>query len=88
MAAFEDFEYFRNAASRGTATAPPPMVVRRGGPAPARDPLRIELQRLHIELRRMRRIVDRRQRWGERLRRLVRAVVPSPKRDDRSERND
>jgi hypothetical protein len=85
MAAFEDFEYFRNAASRGTATAPPPALVRRGGPAPVRDPLRIELQRLHVELRRMRRIVDRRTRWSERLRRLVRAVVPANKRNERND---
>jgi hypothetical protein len=72
MAAFEDFEYFKNA-SRATSAAP----SRRGSPSPTRDALRIELQRLHIELRKMRRIVDRRRRWSDRLRRWVRYVVPS-----------
>jgi hypothetical protein len=82
MAAFEDFEFFKNAASRATATAAPPAQVRRSGPSPTRDALRIELQRLHIELRKMRRIVDRRRRWRDRLRRFVRSVVPSAKRGE------
>jgi hypothetical protein len=73
MAAFEDFEYFKNATSRGPASTP----ARRNGSSPTRDALRIELQRLHLELRRMRRIVDRRSRWSDRLKRWVRYVVPS-----------
>lgn len=82
MAAFEDFEYFKNAASRGTATGPSPALVRRGGASPNRDPLRSELQRLHMELRRMKRIVERRRRWSDRLRRLVRSVVPAAKQNE------
>lgn len=80
MAAFEDFEFFKNAASRATATAQPPAQVRRGGAAPHRDALRTELQRLNLELRRMRKLVDRRRAWRDRLRRLVRYVVPAAKR--------
>jgi len=70
MAAFEDFNYFQSVTTRGA----------HGGrieatPALRRDALRAELERLHVELRRMRRSLARRDRWGDRLRRLVRRVV-------------
>ncbi len=66
MAAFEDFNFFQQ-----TATLHAPVSARRDEPSPRRDALRTELVRLHVELRSMRRTLDRQRRWRDRLRRLV-----------------
>jgi hypothetical protein len=70
MAAYEDFNFFQ------TATLRAPVAARRDDPSPSRDALRAELERLHFELRSMRRTLDRQRRWRERIRRLVDIVVP------------
>jgi hypothetical protein len=70
MAAYEDFSFFQQATLRA------PAASRRVESSPTRDALRTELERLHVELRRMRKTLDRHQRWRERLRRLVGYVVP------------
>jgi len=70
MAAFEDYEFFLNTAPRKAAA-----VLREEPASPRRDALRAELERLHQELRHMRKTLDRRANWRDRLRRLVRRVV-------------
>jgi len=72
MAAFEDFSFFRAATLRA------PLAKRRDEPSPGRDALRAELERLHVELRSMRKALDRQHRWRDRIRRLVGYVVPRP----------
>lgn len=69
MAAYEDFQFFR-------AASAPPAARQRGEPSPSRDALRGELERLHVELRRMRKTLHRRTRWRDRLRRLMLSIVP------------
>lgn len=61
MAAFEDFDYFR----RDTTTALLPRP-----PRAERDALRAELERIHVEVSRMRHHV-RRGSWPRRLLRLM-----------------
>ena len=77
MAAYEDFNFFQVATVRGS------VARRRDGtsaspetPSPSRDALRAELERLHLELRTMRKTLDRQRRWRDRLRRLMGYVVP------------
>ena len=72
MAAYEDFNFFQ------TATLRAPAAKRRDLPSPSRDALRTELERLHLELRSMRKTLDRQRRWRDRLRRLVGYIVPRP----------
>ena len=71
MAAYEDFNFFQTATVRGPS-------AKRREPSPSRDALRAELERLHVELRSMRKTLDRQQRWRDKLRRLVGYVVPRP----------
>ena len=79
MAAFEDFNFFQAATLRS------PSASRRAEPSPSRDALRAELEQLHVELRSMRKTLDRQRKWRDRIRRLVGYVVsrPSPARRSR-----
>jgi hypothetical protein len=77
MAAYEDFNFFQ------VSTLRAPFAKRRGEtsadpetPSPSRDALRAELERIHLELRTMRKTLERQRRWRERLRRLMGYVVP------------
>jgi hypothetical protein len=71
MAAYEDFNFFQ------VATVRAPSKSRGGETSPSRDALRAELERLHLELRTMRKTLDRQRRWRDRIRRLMGYVVPS-----------
>ena len=78
MAAYEDFNFFQ------VSTLRAPFAKRRGEtsadpetPSPSRDALRAELDRIHLELRTMRKTLERQRRWRDRIRRLMGYVVPS-----------
>lgn len=72
MAAYEDFEFFRNVRRRASAPPREPALT-------PRDALRAELERLHDEVRRLRahhRVRRRGALIGRSLRRLVARFLP------------
>ncbi|MBL8842718.1 MAG: hypothetical protein JNL90_14460 [Planctomycetes bacterium] len=88
MAAYEDFEFFRTARSRAARMAPASTVraeaearaaATRGrssaAPTP-KDALRSELERLHLEVRRLRAHARRRSSWRIQLGRFVSRLLP------------